>query len=65
VAFFGYETEDIQLLSRIEKSNAPSKSSVQRTPPSSRRHRELRRLDFGINYDRPNTSSSGMTVFNG
>ena len=65
VAFSGYEQEVIQLLSRIEKSNAPSKPSVQRTPSSSRRHRELCRLEFGVNYDRPNASFSGMKVLNG
>jgi len=65
VAFSGYEQEVIQLLSRIEKCNAPSKSSVQRTSPSSRRHRELCRLEFGVNYDRPNASFSGMKVLNG
>ena len=65
VAFSGYEHEVIQLLSRIKTCNAPSKSSAQRTPPFSRRHRELCRLEFGVNYDRPNTSSRGMKVFNG
>jgi len=62
VAFSGYQHEMIHLLSRIENSNVTPKSSVQRTPPSTRRQRELRRLEFGANYDRPCTSSSGMTV---
>jgi len=65
VAFSGYERETIQLLSRIEKSIVPAKTSVQRSLPSSRRRRELHRLEFGINYDRPTTSSSGLKVFNG
>ena len=65
MAFSGYELEVIRLLSRIEKSIAPSKPSVQRTTPASRRHRELRRLEFGVNYERPINSSSGMKVVNG
>jgi len=65
VAFTGYEGETIQLLSRIEKSIVPVKSSVQRLPPSSRSLRELRRLEFGVNYDRSIASSSGLKVFNG
>ena len=65
VALTGYEGETIQLLSRIEKSIVPVKSSVQRSPPSSRRLRELRRLEFGVNYDRSISSSSGLKVFNG
>ena len=51
MAFSGYEMETIQLLSRIEKNLAPDKTIVQRSPPSSRRLRELRRFEFGVNYD--------------
>ena len=65
VAFSGYELETIQLLSRIEKSIATAKPSVKRSPPSSRGVRELRRLQFGVNYERPSSSSSGLKVFNG
>ena len=65
VAFSGYELEIIQLPLRIEKNIAPAKLTVQRSLPSSRRHRELHRLEFGVSYDWPNTSSSGMKVFNG
>ena len=65
VAFSVYEMETIHVLSRIEKSIVPAKLSVQRSPPSSRRYRELRKLEFGVNYDRPITSSSGLKVFNG
>ena len=57
--------ETIQLLSRIEKSIATAKPSVKRSPPSSRGVRELRRLQFGVNYERPSSSSSGLKVFNG
>jgi len=59
VAFSRYELEVIQLLSRIKKNITSSKPSVQRTSPTSRRYRELRRLEFGVNYDRPINSSSG------
>jgi len=65
VAISGYESEVTQLLSRIEKNNVGCgvpKQSVQRTPPVVRRQRELRRLEFGVTYDRPTTSSSGMLV---
>ena len=62
VAFSGYEMEIIQLLSRIEKSLVPDKATVQRSLPSSRRLRELRRLESGVNYDRLITSSSGLKV---
>jgi len=65
VAFSGYELEVIQLLSRIEKSFTPSKPVVQRTPPTSKRYRELRRLEFEVNYDRPSNSSCGMKMVNG
>ena len=65
VGFFGYELEVIQLLSRIEKSITPSKPSVPRTPPASKRFRELRRLEFRANYDRPSNSSGGMKMVNG
>jgi len=58
VAFSGYEHEMIHLLSRIANSNVTPKPSAQRTPPSTRRQRELRRLEFGVNYDRSCTSSS-------
>jgi len=64
VAFSGYEHEVIHLLSRIESNNVTPKPAVQRTPPSSRRQREreLRRLEFGVNYDRSCTSTSGLMV---
>ena len=62
VAFSGYEHEVIHLLSRIESRNVTPKPAVQRTPPSSRRQRELRRLQFGVNYDRSCTSTSGLMV---
>ena len=65
VAISGYESEVTQLLSRIEKNSigcGVPKQSVQRTPPAVRRQRELRRLEFGVNYDRANASSSGMLV---
>jgi len=62
VSFSGYEHKVIHLLSRIENSNVTPKPAVQRTPPSSRRQRELRRLEFGVNYDRPCTSTSGSMV---
>ena len=63
VAFSGYENEVIQLLSRIEKSGFGGgvlKQSMHRSPPANRRQRELKRLEFGVNYDRINASSSGM-----
>jgi len=62
VAFLGHEMETIQLLSRIERSLAPVETSAVRSPSSSRRSRELRRLEFGVNYDRLTTSSSGGKV---
>ena len=62
VAFSGYEHEVIQLLARIENSNVTPKPAVQRTPPSSRRQRELRRRELGVNYDRPCTSASGLML---
>ena len=62
VAFSGYEHEVIHLLARIENSNVTPKPAVQRTPPSSRRQRELKRLEFGANYDTPSTSTSGLMV---
>jgi len=62
VAFSGYESEVTHLLSRIEKNSAVPKQSVQRTPSSIRRQRELRRLECGVNYDRASASSSGMLV---
>ena len=62
VALSGYEHEVIKLLSRIESSNVMPKPAMQRTPPSSRRQRELRRLEFAINYDRPCTSTSGLML---
>ena len=65
VAFSGYELETIQLLSRIEKSIATAKPSVKRSPPSSRGLRELRRLQFGVNYERPSSSFSGLKILNG
>ena len=58
----GYEHEVIHLLSRIENSNVMPKLTVQRTPPSSKRQRELRRLEFGVKYDRPCISTSGLMV---
>jgi len=65
MAISGYESEATQLLSRIEKNSVRGgvrKPSVQRTPPAVRRQRELRRLEFGVNYDRATASSSGMLV---
>ena len=62
VVFFGYEHEVINLLLRIERSNVTPKPNVQRTPPSTRRQRELQRLVFGVNYDSPCTSTSGLMV---
>ena len=62
VAFSGHEMETIQLLSRIERSLAPVETSAVRSSSSSRRSRELRRLEFGVNYDRSTTSSSGRKV---
>ena len=64
VTFSGYELETIQLLSRIEKSLVPVKTTVQRSPPSSRSLRELRRLEFGVNYDRSSSTSSGSEMLN-
>jgi len=58
VAFPGHEMETIQLLSRIERSLVPAKTSALRSPSSSRRSRELRRIEFGVNYDRSTTSFS-------
>jgi len=52
VNFSSYENEVINLLSRIEKNNIITKPSVQTTPPVIRRQRGLRRLEFGVNYDR-------------
>ena len=63
MAFPGYEMETIQLLSRIKKSLVLDKTTVQRSPPSSRRLRELRKLEFCVSYDRSITSSSGLKVF--
>lgn len=62
VAVSGYETEVIQLLSRIERNNRVSKQSAVRTPLTTRKQRELRRLEFGVNYDRDSASSSGPLV---
>jgi len=62
VAVLGYETEVIQLLSRIERNNRLPKQNVVRMPPATRRQRELRRLEFGVNYDRANASTSVMLV---
>ena len=65
VAFVGCESEVIQLLSRTEKNSVGcggSKQSVQRTPSAIRRQRELRRLEFELNYDRTTVSSNGMLV---
>ena len=62
VAFSGYETEVIHILSRIEKNNTLLKQNVFRTPPVTRRQRELRRLELRVNYDRANASTSGMLV---
>jgi len=55
VAFSGYEHEVIHLLSRIESSNVTPKPTVQR-------QRELWRLEFGVDYDRSCTSTSGLMV---
>ena len=65
VAFTGHEMETIQLLSRIERSLTPALNSAQRSPSSSKRSRELRRLEFGVNYDRLATSTSGWKASNG
>ena len=62
MVFSGYESEVTQLLSRIEKNSVVPKQSVQRTPSAIRSQRELRRLEFDVNYDRASTSSSGMLV---
>ena len=47
-----------QLLSRIEKKNGVAKQVPHRTPPAVRRERELRRLEFGVNYDKSSTQTS-------
>jgi len=62
VAFSGYKSEATHLLSRIKKNSVVPKQSVQRTPSAIRRQRELRRLEFGVNYDPASASSSGMLV---
>ena len=62
VAFSGYENEVINLLSRIEKSDVLSKPSVLRTPTAFRRHKELKRLEFGVNCERAGSSSRGSLV---
>ena len=62
VAFSGYESEVTHLLSRIEKNTSVPKQTGQRTPSAIRRQRELRKLEFGVNYDRASASSSGMLV---
>ena len=62
VAVSGYETKVIQLLSRIERNNSLPKQNVVRTPLATRRQRELRRLEFGVNYDRAGASTSGTLV---
>ena len=62
VAFSGYESEVTQLCSRIEKNSVVRKQSVQRTLSAISRQRELRKLEFGVNYDRASASSSGMLV---
>jgi len=61
VAFSSSENEVIQLLSRIEKYSFLPKQSMHRTSPAIRRQRELRRLEFGVNYD-PASTSSRMSV---
>jgi len=65
LAFSRHELETIQLLLRIEKSLVPVKTTVQRTPPSSRSLKVLRRLEFGVNYDRSSSTYSGSEVLNG
>ena len=62
VAVLGYETEVIQLLSRIERNSRLPEQNVVRMPPATRRQRELRRLKFGVKYDRANASTSRMLV---
>jgi len=62
VAFSGYEHGVIHLLSRIEISNVTPKPSVQTTLPYTKRQRELRRHEFGVNYNSPCTSTSGLMV---
>jgi len=46
----GYEKEVAQLVSRIEKKNGVVKPVPHRTPLAARKQRELRRLEFGVNY---------------
>ena len=63
MTFSGYESEVIQLLSRIEKNSSGCgvlKHSMHRSSPAYRRQRELKRLEFGVNYDRISASSSGL-----
>jgi len=62
VAVSGYENEVIKILSRTEKNNSLPKQSELRTPPATRRQRELWRLEYGANYDRTSTSTRGMLV---
>ena len=62
VAFDGYEDEVANLLARIERNSVSPKPSVPRTPSAVRRQRELKRLEFGVNYEKAGSSSSGMLV---
>jgi len=62
VAFSGYKSEIIHLLSKIEKISEVPKQSVQKTTSAIKRQRELKRLEFGVNYDRVSASSDGMLV---
>jgi len=55
--------EVIQLLSRIEKNSSSCgvlKQSMYRSTPAIRHQRKLKRLEFGVNYDRISASSSGL-----
>jgi len=62
VAFSGYESEVTQLLSRIEKNSVVPKQRVKRQSSASRRQREVRRIEFGVNYDRISSSPGGLLV---
>jgi len=62
VNFSCHENEVINLLSRIEKNSVIPKPTVQITPPATRRQKEFRRLELGVNYDRACSFSSEMMV---
>ena len=46
----------------LELKRTVSKLSAHRTPSTIRRQRELRRLEFSVNYDWVSASSNGMLV---